>query len=151
MLGSLRNAFKIPDLRNRIIFMLVVLAIYRLGAHIPTPGINIEQVKSIFDQSGVLGFLDLFAGGALSEFAVFALGIMPYITASIIMQLLTVVIPKLEEWAKEGEAGQRKVTQITRYMTLVIAFTQSVALTFFVQTNLEVYLPFINKFFLWMV
>ncbi len=146
MIQSLRNAFKVPDLRNRIIFTLMIIAIYRLGSHIPAPGINIAHVKEIFKQGGLLGFLDLFAGGALSEFAIFALGIMPYITASIIMQLLTVVIPKLEEWMKEGEIGQRKITQWTRYLTLILALIQSIAITQFFQGLLKIQISLFNRF-----
>lgn len=131
MFSALRNAFKIPDLRKKILFTLGILAIYRVGAHIPVPGVDVKALEKLFQKGGLLGFLDLFSGGALSQFAIFALGIMPYITASIIMQLLTVVIPKIEEWAKEGEVGQRKITQITRYLTLALALTQSIALTYF--------------------
>ncbi len=131
MFSVLRNAFKIPDLRKKILFTLGILAIYRVGAHIPVPGVDVKALEKLFQRGGLLGFLDLFSGGALSQFAIFALGIMPYITASIIMQLLTVVIPKIEEWAKEGELGQRKITQITRYLTLFLALTQSISLTYF--------------------
>ncbi|HZD59947.1 MAG TPA: preprotein translocase subunit SecY, partial [Anaerolineae bacterium] len=133
MIESLANAFKVPDLKRRIFFTLALIAIYRLGAHIPVPGVSLGALKDIFAQTPLLGFLDLFAGGAMSRFAVFALGIMPYITSSIIMQLLTIVIPTLGQWAKEGEIGQRKITQYTRYMTLVLALIQSVALTFYFQ------------------
>lgn len=131
MFAALRNAFKVPELRRKILFTLGTLGLYRLGAHIPVPGVDVKSLQKLFEKGGVLGFFDLFSGGALSQFAIFALGIMPYITSSIIMQLLTVVIPKLEEWAKEGELGQRKITQITRYLTLALALTQSVALTYF--------------------
>lgn len=131
MFAALRNAFKVPELKRKILFTLGILGLYRLGAHIPVPGVDVKALQKLFEKGGVLGFFDLFSGGALSKFAIFALGIMPYITSSIIMQLLTVVIPKLEEWAKEGELGQRKITQITRYLTLALALTQSVALTYF--------------------
>lgn len=134
MLSALRNAFKIPDLRNKILFTLVIVAIYRLGAHIPNPGIDHEAVEQLLAQSGetggVVSFLNLFSGGALTRFAVFALGIMPYITASIIMQLLAVVIPKIEEWQREGEVGHRKITQWTRYLTIMLALIQSTGLVF---------------------
>lgn len=129
MIEAIGNAFKVPDLKRRIYFTLTLIAVYRLGAHVPVPGIDVKALKPLFDSSPILGFLDLFAGGALSNFAVFALGIMPYITASIIMQLLTIVIPTLAEWAKEGEVGQRKITQYTRYGTLFLALIQSVAYT----------------------
>lgn len=146
MIKAIRDAFKVPELRKRIIFTLIIVTIYRFGAHVPVPGVDVAKIQEIFRQGGILGFLDLFAGGALSQFAVFALGIMPYITASIIMQLLTVVIPKLEEWSKEGEAGQRKITQTTRYMTLCLALVESVGLTFFFQGQLQQYIPVLSKF-----
>lgn len=130
MFEAFRNIFKIPDLRKRLLFTLFIVAIYRLGAHIVVPGVDIQALKNFFAarQGGLFGFVDLFSGGALSEFAVFALGIMPYITASIIMQLLTVVVPKLEELMKEGETGQRKINQWTRYLTVGLAFVQSASL-----------------------
>ncbi len=134
MLSALRNAFKVPDLRRKILFTLFVLGLYRLGAHIPNPGIDHASVQQLVEQGqeagGVVSFLNLFSGGALTRFAVFALGIMPYITASIIMQLLAVVIPKIEEWQKQGEVGYRKITQWTRYMTIVLALIQSTGLVF---------------------
>ncbi len=128
MITALANAFKVPELRRKILFTLFILAIYRIGAHVPVPGVDIQAVKAIVEGQDALGLLNLFSGGALEDFAVFALGIMPYITASIIMQLLQGVIPQIERWAKEGETGQRKITQITRYMTLGIGFMQSIAL-----------------------
>ena len=133
MLSSLRNMFKVPDLRNKILFTLTMIVAYRFGAHIPVPGIDLTAVETLKDQAkegGVLGFLNLFSGGALTQFAVFALGIMPYITSSIIMQILGVVIPKLEEWQNQGAVGQRKITQWTRYLTIAIALLQATALTF---------------------
>ena len=133
MLGSLRNMFKVPDLRNKILFSILVIAIYRFGAHVPTPGIDLEAVKELKEQAergGVLGFLALFSGGALTNFAVFALGIMPYITSSIIMQLLGVVIPKIEQWRQQGAVGQKKITQWTRYLTVALAIMQSTGLAF---------------------
>src|SRR3954465_14428020 len=125
--------FRVPDLRNKILFTLLILAIYRLGSHVPVPGIDISSVKALQDEAkngGVLSFLQLFSGGALTQFAVFALGIMPYITSSIIMQILTVVIPKLEQWQQQGAVGQRKITQWTRYLTIAIALVQSFGLTY---------------------
>src|SRR5579872_6410197 len=133
MLSSLRNMFKVPDLRNKILFTLVVIAIYRFGAHIPVPGIEFSAVQQLTAQAssgGVLGFLNLFTGGALTRFAIFGLGIMPYITSSIIIQLLMVVIPKLEQWRDEGPTGQKKLTQTTRYMTVVLAMLQSTGLAY---------------------
>src|SRR6478672_8963758 len=125
--------FRVPDLRNKILFTLLMLALYRLGSHVPVPGIDLSSVKQLQDQAkqgGVLSFLQLFSGGALTQFAVFALGIMPYITSSIIMQILTVVIPKLEEWQQMGAVGQRKITQWTRYLAVAIALLQSTGLAF---------------------
>ena len=133
MLGNLKNMFKVPDLRNKILFTLLVIALYRIGAHIPVPGIDFTAVQRLEDsarQGGVLGFLSLFSGGALTRFAVFGLGIMPYITSSIIVQLLGVVIPKLEQWRNEGAVGQRKITQTTRYLTVALAIMQSTGLAF---------------------
>ena len=132
MLSAFRNAFKIPDLRNKILFTLFIIAIYRLGAHIPLPGVDIAQIRALERQAqnggGIYTLINLFSGKALTQMAVFALGIMPYITSSIIMQLLTVVIPKLEALQKEGELGQKKITQYTRYMTVVLALLQSLGI-----------------------
>ena len=133
MFRSLKNMFKVPDLRNKIVFTLFVIALYRVGSHVPVPGIDWEAVQRLEESAkagGVLGFLNLFSGGALTRFAVFGLGIMPYITASIIVQLLGVVIPKLEQWREEGAVGQRKITQTTRYLTLALALMQSTGLAF---------------------
>jgi preprotein translocase subunit SecY len=133
MLRSLSNMFKVPDLRNKIVFTLFIIALYRVGSHVPVPGISFDAVQRLEDSAkagGVLGFLNLFSGGALTRFAVFGLGIMPYITASIIIQLLGVVIPKLEQWRDEGATGQRKIVQATRYLTLALALMQSTGLAF---------------------
>jgi preprotein translocase subunit SecY len=133
MLSSLRNMFKVPDLRNKIGFTLLIILIYRFGAHITCPGIDetaVQHLASLAKQGGVLGFLNLFSGGALTRFAIFGLGIMPYITSSIIIQLLMVVIPKLEKWRDEGATGQKKLTQTTRYMTVVLALLQSTGLAY---------------------
>ncbi len=127
MLKAFRNAFAIPDLRRKIIFTFVIIAIYRLGSSIPSPGVNVDVLGELVKQGGFLGFLNIFSGGATSNLAIFGLGIMPYITASIIMELLTAVIPKLKDWQEEGEVGRRKITQITRYMTLGLAIMQSIA------------------------
>src|SRR4051794_220324 len=124
---------KVPDLRNKILFTLLILAIYRFGSHIPTPGVDFQAVQDLEQQGqagGVLGFLSFFSGGALTRFAVFGLGVMPYITSSIIMQVLTVVIPKLEQWQDQGAVGQRKITQWTRYLTVALAIIQSTGLAF---------------------
>src|SRR5438093_5610284 len=131
MLSAFRNAFKVPDLRKKIIFTIFILAVYRFGAHIPVPGIDFNKVKEIeaaSKEGGIYALINLFSGGALTSFAIFALGIMPYITSSIIMQLLTVVIPRLEALQKEGELGQKKITQYTRYMTVVLALLQSLGI-----------------------
>jgi len=124
---AFRNLFRIPDLRNRVLFTLALLAVYRIGAHIPTPGINIAELTRLFEQGqgSVLGIFDLFSGGNLRKLTIFALGIMPYITASIILQLMTVVFPYLEKLQKEGELGRRKITQYTRYLTIVLSVIQS--------------------------
>ena len=129
MIDAIRNAFRIPDLRKRILFTLGIIALYRVGAHIPVPGVDPAAMKDLVSGAdSTLGLLNLFAGGALENFAIFALGIMPYITSTIIMQLLQAVIPTLERWSKEGEAGQRKITQTARYMTLGIALMESIGL-----------------------
>ncbi len=132
LLGAFVNAFKVPDLRKKILFTLLIIAVYRFGAHVPTPGIDVQRAQEFARgaQGGVFQFINLFSGGALTQLAVFALGIMPYITSSIIMQLLTVVIPKLEAWSKEGEQGTKKITQWTRYLTVVLAVLQSTGLAF---------------------
>jgi preprotein translocase subunit SecY len=133
MLSSLRNMLKVPDLRNKILFTLLIITIYRFGAHIPVPGIEfsaVQQLTAAASRGGVLGFLNLFSGGALTRFAIFGLGIMPYITSSIIIQLLMVVIPKLEQWRDEGAVGQKKLTQATRYMTVALALLQSTGLAY---------------------
>jgi preprotein translocase subunit SecY len=133
VLRAFVNAFKVPDLRNKIFFTLAVIAIYRLGSHVPVPVVDINILTDALNAQGSTGFLsfiDLFSGGALTRMAIFGLGIMPYITASIIMQLLTVVIPKLESWHKEGESGTKKINQWTRYVTVVLALLQSTGLVF---------------------
>src|SRR6202162_4013080 len=121
------NIFRIPDLRTRLMFTLGLLAVYRLGSQVPTPGINVQRWEAIFSsaQGSIFGFFDLFAGGNIRRLTIFALGIMPYITASIILQLLTVVVPTLEKLQKEGELGRRKITQWTRYLTIILSVIQS--------------------------
>ena len=133
MLSRLKNIVKVPDLRGKIAFTILIVAVYRLGAHLPVPYVDFEAIKDLQDQAnnnGVVGFLDLFSGGAITNVAVFFLGIMPYITASIIMQLLGVVIPKLEEWQQQGQVGQKKITQWTRYLTVALALVQSTGFVF---------------------
>src|SRR5918995_1260100 len=127
MFSWLANAWRVPELRRRVLFTAFILAVYRLGSWIPAPGVNSEDIERYFDGRGdeILGLLNLFSGGALSQFSLFALGIMPYVTASIILQLMTVVIPRLAELQKEGEAGYAKITQYTRYLTVVLAAAQA--------------------------
>ena len=132
MLEKFFNIFRVPDLRKRVLFTLGLLAVYRLGAQIPTPGINSKLLNQFFNSQGgsALGLLDMFTGGNLRRFTIFALGIMPYITASIIFQLLTVVYEPLARMQKEGELGRRKITQWTRYLTVILAAFQSIAIAF---------------------
>src|SRR3979490_2135854 len=127
---AVKNMFRIEDLRNRVLFTLALLAVYRIGAHIPTPGINTAVLEQMFNQSAgsVLGIFDLFSGGNFRRLTIFALGIMPYITSSIILQLMTVVFPYLERLQKEGELGRRKITQYTRYLTILLSIIQSLSI-----------------------
>ena len=115
MLSWLANAWRVPELRRRVLFTAVILAVYRFGSWMPAPGVNASAIAEPLRQAACFGLLSLFSGGALARFSIFALGIMPYITASIIIQLLTVAVPKLEQLQKEGEAGYAKITQYTRY------------------------------------
>ncbi|HEY1939170.1 MAG TPA: preprotein translocase subunit SecY [Candidatus Angelobacter sp.] len=137
MFEKLANIFRVPDLRKRVLFTLAMLAVYRLGSHIPTPGINTDQLQKAFEQQsgGLLGFYDLFSGGNLRRLTIFALGIMPYITASIILQLLTVVWEPLARLQKEGDLGRRKITQWTRYLTLILSVLQSMGIAFTLQSQ----------------
>jgi preprotein translocase subunit SecY len=133
MLRTIVNAFGVAEIRKKLAFTAAILALYRLGAYIPAPGVDVNAVKEIqsnFGGAGILGFLNQFSGGSLSRLSLFALGIMPYITASIILQLLTVVVPSLERLQKEGEVGQQKITQYTRYLTVGLAFAQSLGYVF---------------------
>ena len=133
MLKAFLNAFRVPDLRNKILFTLLIIAVYRFGSHVPVPVVDITELQRQLNAQGQTGFLsliNLFSGGALGRMAVFGLGIMPYITSSIIMQLLTVVIPKLQQWQDQGEAGTKKINQWTRYLTVVLALLQSTGLVF---------------------
>ena len=135
MLSWLANAWRVPELRRRVLFTGMILALYRLGSWIPAPGVNSDQIKGYFNSQGgtILGLLNVFSGGALSQFSLFALGIMPYVTASIILQLLTVVVPKLEQLQKEGEAGMAKINQYTRYLTVALAAAQSAGYSYLFQ------------------
>jgi len=136
MLSSIRDAFKLPDLKRRILFTLGVLFIFRLGAHIPTPGIDSAAMARMFDQGagGLLGFLDIFAGGALRRFSVFALGVAPYINSSIVMQLLVVIFPYLEKLQKDNEEGRKKIIQWTRYGAVLFAVVQAFGMTTWLRT-----------------
>ncbi|MGB9111475.1 MAG: preprotein translocase subunit SecY [Acidimicrobiales bacterium] len=138
MLGSLKNIVRVADLRNKVLFTLLVIAIYQFGANIPVPGVSFKAIHSISNAAkgqGLLGFLNLFSGGALARAAVLGLGIMPYITSSIIIQLLTTVIPKFAEWRDQGAVGQRKLTQATRYLTVGLALMQSSGLVFLLHSG----------------
>ena len=133
MLSRLGNIFRVPDLRNKVLFTLLVIALYQIGANVPIPGVSWSQLQSLQSQAGaagVLGFLNLFSGGALVRLAVVGLGVMPYITSSIIIQLLSTVSPKLEEWRDQGAVGQKKITQTTRYLTVALALMQSTGLVY---------------------
>jgi preprotein translocase subunit SecY len=133
VIATILGAFRIGEIRNKVLFTAAILALYRLGTHIPAPGINAQAVNAIqknFGGNSILGLLNLFSGGGLGRIAIFALGIMPYITASIILQLLTVVVPSLEKLQKEGEVGQARITQYTRYLTVGLAFAQSIGYVF---------------------
>ena len=136
MLRSLIDAFKVPELRKKILFTLAILALYRLGAYVPVPGIPFKEFATAYQNQGVaMSMLDLFTGGALSHFSVFSLGIMPYITASIIMQLMQGVIPTVGRWAKEGESGRKKITQVTRYLTLGLGLINAVGYLLLFQSS----------------
>ncbi len=141
MLDTFRAAMKIGDLRRRIFFTLWMFVVFRVGAHVPVPGIDTSVIQQLFQQGTLFGLLDLFSGGALKAFSVFAMGIMPYINASIIMQLLTIVIPKFEQWAKEGTEGRRKLTQYTRYGTVALAMIQAVGTAFYMRNLGALYNP----------
>ncbi|WP_027936985.1 preprotein translocase subunit SecY [Anaeroarcus burkinensis] len=128
MLAALSNVFQIPELRQKIVFTLIMFLVFRAGTHIPVPGVDAAVIEQLFTSGNLFGLLDLFAGGALSKFSIFAMSITPYINASIIMQLLTVVVPTFERWSKEGQDGRKKLTQITRYGTVVLGFMQALGM-----------------------
>jgi preprotein translocase subunit SecY len=127
---TLKNAWRIKDIRQKIIFTIVMLFIYRVGTYVPIPGVDSSYIQAIVEKGGLLGFFDMITGGAFANYTIFAMGITPYINSSIIMQLLTVAIPKLEELAKEGEDGRKKIAQYTRYVTIILAFIQSLGITY---------------------
>ena len=126
---SILDILKIKELQRKIAYTLTIIFIFRLGSHIPISGVDMNALQSLFSQGGLLGFVDLFSGGALGRFSIFALGILPYINASIIMQMLTFVMPKLKELAEEGSAGHKKIAQYTRYLTIAIALVQSIVMS----------------------
>lgn len=130
MLSALANIAKITELRQKVMFTLAMFLVFRLGTHIPVPGMDISKIEQLFNAGNLFGLLDLFSGGALSKFSIFAMSITPYINASIIMQLLQVVVPTFERWSKEGEEGRKKIAQITRYGTVVLGFIQAVGMAF---------------------
>ena len=135
MLDSLSNIFKITELRNKILYTLMMFAIFRAGIHIPVPGVDASVIESLFTSGNLFGLLDLFAGGALSKFSIFAMSITPYINASIIMQLLQAVVPQFEAWSKDGEEGRKKIAKVTRYGTVVLGFVQAFGMAFALRAN----------------
>ena len=135
MLDSLLNIFKITELRNKILYTLMMFAIFRAGIHIPVPGVDASVIESLFTSGNLFGLLDLFAGGALSKFSIFAMSITPYINASIIMQLLQSVVPQFEAWSKDGEDGRKKIAKVTRYGTVVLGFVQAAGMAFALRAN----------------
>ena len=134
MLQALGNIFQIPELRQKIVFTLIMFAVFRMGTHIPVPGVDPTAIEQLFAQGTLFGLLDLFSGGAFSKFSVFAMSITPYITAAIIIQLLNVVVPTLEQWSKEGAEGQKKTTKVTRYLTVALAFFQAIGMSIGLKT-----------------
>lgn len=135
MLDSLSNTFKITELRNKILYTLMMFAVFRAGIHIPVPGVDASVIESLFTSGNLFGLLDLFAGGALSKFSIFAMSITPYINASIIMQLLQAVVPQFEAWSKDGEEGRKKIAKVTRYGTVVLGFVQAFGMAFALRAN----------------
>ena len=135
MLDSLSNIFKITELRNKIMYTLMMFAVFRAGIHIPVPGVDASVIESLFTSGNLFGLLDLFAGGALSKFSIFAMSITPYINASIIMQLLQSVVPQFEAWSKDGEDGRKKIAKVTRYGTVVLGFVQAAGMAFALRAN----------------
>lgn len=141
-MSTLKNVFRTPELRNKILFTLFIIVVYRLGVQIPAPGVNLDSIQALREQTddatgGIFGYLNLFSGGGIGNLSLFALGILPYITASIIIQILTVAIPKLEEWQSQGAVGQRKITQWTRYVTMALAVVQATGIVFLISRNPE--------------
>ena len=130
MFAALANIFRITELRQKVVFTLAMFIVFRAGAHIPVPGVNVAMIEQLFQSGNLFGLLDMFSGGALSKFSIFAMSITPYINASIILQLLKVVVPTLEQWSKEGVEGQKKVTQLTRGGTVLLGFIQALGMAY---------------------
>lgn len=130
MLDSLLNITKVTELRNKVVYTLLMFIVFRLGIHIPVPGVEASVIESLFTSGNLFGLLDLFAGGALSKFSIFAMSITPYINASIIMQLLGAVVPTFEAWSKDGEEGRKKIAKVTRYGTVILGFIQAFGMTY---------------------
>lgn len=135
MFSSMANIFRVEELKNKVLFTLMMLVVFRFGIHIPVPGVDVGKIEALFQSGSLFGMLDLFSGGALSKFSLFAMSITPYINASIIMQLLTIAVPTFEQWNKEGAEGRKKINQVTRYGTVVIAFIQGFAMAFGLQSE----------------
>ena len=135
MFQTLKNAWKIPELKNKILFTLMIIVLYRLGSSIPMPWISPDIMEGGFMTNGALGWLNLLSGGALAQATLFALSVSPYITASIVIQLLTIAIPKFEEWAKEGEAGKKKLSAITRVVTVALALVTAIGYTMYLERS----------------
>lgn len=135
MFSSIGNLFRVEELKNKVFFTLLMLVVYRFGIHVPVPGVDVSKIEALFQSGSLFGMLDLFSGGALSKFSLFAMSITPYINASIIMQLLTIAIPTLEQWSKEGAEGRKKINQVTRYGTVAIAFIQGFAMALGLQSE----------------
>ena len=135
MFSSMANIFRVEELKNKVLFTLAMLVIFRIGIHIPVPGVDVSKIEMLFQSGSLFGMLDLFSGGALSKFSLFAMSITPYINASIIMQLMTIAVPTLEQWQKEGAEGRKKINQITRYGTVLLAFVQGFAMAMGLQAE----------------
>ena len=135
MLSSIRGAWRLPELRKKILFTLFIIVVFRVLSHVPIPGVDLVSLRALLESNGFLGLLNLFSGGGLSNFSVVTLGLNPYINASIIMQLLTMVFPSLEELSKEGEAGREQINQYTRFLTVPLAFIQSYSVYFLLKSQ----------------
>lgn len=135
MFSSMANIFRVEELKNKVLFTLAMLVVFRIGIHIPVPGVDVSKIEMLFQSGSLFGMLDLFSGGALSKFSLFAMSITPYINASIIMQLMTIAVPTLEQWQKEGAEGRKKINQITRYGTVLLAFVQGFAMAMGLQAE----------------